>query len=86
MFNEEGEISGRVPDIANYFWKRSKSGLKFRDGTREWEGIDVLQNMFSKKRQGRMQVFPKTGEGVMCSSLGTSHQRKDRLVRAVSRA
>lgn len=50
MFNEEGEISGRVPDIANCFWKRSKSGLKFRDGTREWEGIDVLQNMFSKKK------------------------------------
>lgn len=36
MFNEEGEISGRVPDIANCFWKRSKSGLKFRDGT--WSG------------------------------------------------
>lgn len=25
-----------------------------------------------------MQVFPKLGKGVMCLSLGTFHQRKDR--------
>lgn len=86
MFSEEGEISGRVPDIANCFWKRSKSGLKFRDGTREWEGIDVLQNMFSKKRQGQMQVSLKLGE-VLCAHLWELPIRgRDRLVRAVSRA
>lgn len=61
MLNEEGEISGRGPDTANCFWKRSKSGLKFRGGTKEWEGKDVYRICF-QKRQGQMQVFPKIGE------------------------
>lgn len=50
MFNEEGEISGRGPETAKIFWKRSKSGLKCRDRTREWEGIDVYKICISEKK------------------------------------
>lgn len=56
MLNEEDEISGRGPDRANCFWKRSKSGLKFGDGTREWEGIDVYRICFQNKARPNASI------------------------------
>lgn len=49
--------SDRGREIVTLFQKRSKSALKFRGGTREWEGIDVYKICISKKERPKCKYL-----------------------------